>query len=113
MSSSVTYITDDALGLDGPVERTDAPPTSKSAVLSLDQDTIEANLILKEITGHRLPLVGLLAPSIRRTPIDKASRRELILLLAFPPLYLTSQADLNTPRLWNVPLKDYACHLLY
>jgi hypothetical protein len=32
--------------------------------------------------------------------------------LAFPTLYSTGQADLNTPRLWNVPLIDYARHLL-
>ena len=93
----MTYITDDALGLDGPVERTDAPiepvdapPTSESAVLSLDQDTTEANLILEEITGRRPPLAGLLAPSIRHTLIDEVSRRELILLLAFLTLYPTS-----------------------
>jgi len=67
----VIYIIDDALSLDRPTERIDAliepidaPPTSKLAVLSLDQDTIEANLILKGITGYRLPLVGLLALSI-------------------------------------------------
>ena len=28
VSLSVTYITDDTLGLDGPIELTDAPPTS-------------------------------------------------------------------------------------
>jgi ATP-dependent DNA helicase PIF1 len=119
VSSSVIYITDDTLGLDGPVERTDAPvepadtpPTSESAVLSLDQDATEANLILEEITGRRPPPAGLPAPSIRRTPIDEASGRELILSLAFPTLYPTGQADLNTPRLRNVPLKDYARHLL-
>jgi hypothetical protein len=100
----VIYITDDTLGLDGPIERIDAPvepadtpPTSESAVLSLDQDATEANLILEEITGCRLPLAGLPAPSIRRTPIDEASGRELILSLAFPTLYPTGQADLNTP----------------
>jgi hypothetical protein len=100
----VIYLTDDTLGLDGPVGRTDAPiepadtlPTSESAVLSLDQDTIEANLILEEITGYRLPLVGLPALSIRRTLIDEASGRELILLLAFPTLYPTGLANLNTP----------------
>ena len=93
----MTYIIDNTLGLDRLVERIDAlikpidaPPTSESAVLSLDQDIIEANLILKEIIGCRLPLVGLLALSIRRMPIDKASRRECILLLAFLTLYLTS-----------------------
>ena len=91
------YITDDTLGLDRPIECTDtlikpidAPPTSKSAVLSLDQDTTEANLILEEITGCRPLPTGVLALSIRYMPIDEASRRELILLLAFLTLYLTS-----------------------
>jgi hypothetical protein len=36
VSSSVIHITDDTLGLDGPVELADAPPTSQSVVLSLD-----------------------------------------------------------------------------
>jgi hypothetical protein len=45
--------------------------------------------------------------------IDEASGRERILLIAFSTLYPTGQADLNTPRLRNVPLKDYARYLLY
>jgi hypothetical protein len=85
VSLSVACITDDTLDLDGPIELPDAPLTSQSVVLSLDQDMTEANLILEEITGQRPPVTGLLAPSIRRTPIDEASRRERILSLAFPP----------------------------
>jgi ATP-dependent DNA helicase PIF1 len=112
VSSSVTCITDNTLGLDGPVELINAPPNSQSVVLSLDQDTTEANLILEGITGRKPPSTGLPAPSIRHTPIDEASGRERILSLAFPTLYPTGQADLNTPRLRNVPLKDYARHLL-
>jgi ATP-dependent DNA helicase PIF1 len=112
VSLSVIHITDDTLGLDGPIELADAPPTSQSVVFSLDQDTTEANLILEEITGRRPPPRGLPAPSIQHTPIDEASGREQILSLAFPTLYPTGQADLNTPRLRNVPLKDYARHLL-
>jgi ATP-dependent DNA helicase PIF1 len=112
VSSSVTCITDNTLGLDGPVELINAPPNSQSVVLSLDQDTTEANLILEGITGRKSPSTGLPAPSIRHTPIDEASGRERILSLAFPTLYPTGQADLNTPRLRNVPLKDYARHLL-
>jgi ATP-dependent DNA helicase PIF1 len=108
----VACVTDDTLDLDGPVKLPDVPLTSQSAVLSLDQDTTEANLILEEITGQRLPVTGLPAPSIRCTPIDEASGRERILSLAFPTLYPTGQADLNTPRLRNVPLKEYARHLL-
>jgi len=110
----VICITDDTLDLDrpdGPVELTDVPPNSQSVVLSLDQDTTEANLILEGITGRRPPF-GLPVPSIRQTPIDKASGRERILSLVFLTLYLTGQADLNTPRLQEVPLKDYACHLM-
>jgi ATP-dependent DNA helicase PIF1 len=108
----VACVTDDTLGLDGPVELPDVPLTTQSVVLSLDPDTTEANLILEEITGQRPPVTGLPAPSIRCTPIDEASRRERILSLAFPTLYPTGQADLNTPRLRNVPLKEYARHLL-
>jgi hypothetical protein len=114
VSSSVICITDDTLGLDIPAELTeltDAPPNSQSAVLSLDQDTTEANLILEGITGCKSPS-SLPAPSIRHTPIDEASGKERILSLAFPTLYPTGQADLNTPRLREVPLKDYARHLM-
>jgi hypothetical protein len=112
VSSSVACITDNTLDLGRPVELPDAPLTSQSVILSLDQDTTEANLILEEITGQRPPVTGLPAPSIRHTPIDEASGRERILSLAFPILYPTGQADLNTPRLRNVPLKEYARHLL-
>jgi hypothetical protein len=108
----VIYITDNTLGLDRPKGPIDTPPNTQSVVLSLDQDTIEANLILKGITGRKPPS-GLLVPSIRHTPIDKASRREHILSLAFSTLYPTGQADLNMPWLQEVLLKDYACHLLY
>jgi ATP-dependent DNA helicase PIF1 len=111
VSSSVVCITDDTLGLDGPEGPTDAPPNTQSVVLSLDQDTTEANLILEGITGRRPPS-GLPAPSIQHTPIDEASGRERILSLAFPTLYPTGRADLNTPRLREVPLKDYARHLM-
>ena len=71
VSSSVACITDDTLDLDGPVELSDVPLTSQSVVLSLDQDTTEANLILEEITGYRPPVTGVPAPSIRQTPITR------------------------------------------
>ena len=112
VSSSVICITDDTLDLDGPIELADAPPSSQSVVLSLDQEATEANLILEAITGRKPPPTGIPAPSIRRTPIDEASGRERILSLAFPTLYPTGQADWNTPRLRTVPLIDYARHLL-
>ena len=112
VSSSIAYITDDTLGTDEDIEVTDGLPNSQSIVLSLDQETIEANLILQEITGHKLPITGIPALSVYCIPIDEASGREWILSLAFPTLYLIGQADLNTPRLWKVPLIDYAYHLL-
>jgi hypothetical protein len=111
ISSSVIYITDNTLGLDRPEGPIDILPNTQSVVLSLDQDTTEANLILEGITGCK-PSSGLPAPSIQYTPIDKASGREHILSLAFPTLYPTGQADLNTPWLQEVPLKDYTYHLL-
>src|SRR6266566_5353432 len=90
VSLSVIYITDDTLGRDRPVEPPNAPPNappnSQSVVLSLDQDTTEANLTLEEITGRKPLPTGVLAPSIRRTLIDEASGRERILSLAFPTL---------------------------
>jgi hypothetical protein len=112
ISLSVMCVTDDTLTLDGPAELTDAPLNTQLVVLSLDQDATEAVLIIEEITGCRLLPTGIPALSIRRTPIDEASRRERILSIAFLTLYPTGQADLNTPRLRNVPLKDYARYLL-
>lgn len=112
VSSSVMCVPDTTLGLDEPAELTNAPPNSQSVVLSLDRDDTEANLILEGITGRKPLPTGIPAPSIRRTPIDEASRRERILSVAFPTLYPTGQADWNTPRLREVPLKDYARHLL-
>ena len=113
VSASVISIPDETLGLDGLVEPAESPPNSQSVVLSLDHETTEANLILEEIAGRKPPPLGIPAPSIRRTPVNEAAGRERILSLAFPTLYPTGQADFNTPRLWNVPLKDYARHLLY
>jgi hypothetical protein len=112
VSSSVAHVVDPTLDLTGPVELPDAPLTSQSVVLSLHQETTEANMILEELTGRRPPVTGIPAPSIRRTPVDEASGRERILSQAFPTLYPTGRADLNAPRLRNVPLKDYARHLL-
>jgi ATP-dependent DNA helicase PIF1 len=96
VSSSIVCITDNTLSLDRPKGPIDTPPNTQSVILSLDQDTIEANLILEGITGRKPPS-GLPVPSIRHTPINKASGREYILSLAFPTLYPTGQADLNTP----------------
>jgi hypothetical protein len=99
----VIYIIDNTLGLDRPIELTDTLPNSQSVVLSLDQDTIEANLILEGITGRKPPS-SLPAPSIQHTPINKASGREYILSLVFLTLYPTGQADLNTPQLYVTAL---------
>ena len=113
VSASVISITDETLGLDGPVKPIEGPPNSQSVVLSLNHKTIEANLILEEIAGCKPPPLNILAPSIRHTPVNKVAGREQILLLAFPTLYPTGQADFNTLQLWNVPLKDYIYYLLY
>jgi hypothetical protein len=88
ISSSVICITDNTLGLDRPEGPIDILPNTQSVVLSLDQDTTEANLILKGITGCKPPS-GLPVPSIQYTPIDKASGRECILSLTFSTLYPT------------------------
>ena len=81
-------------------------------VLNLNINTIEADLILQGITGRKAPPTGVLAPLIQQTPINKASGRERIFAMAFPTLYPTGRADLNTPRLRNVGIKDYARHML-
>ena len=95
ISISVISIIDDTLSLDRPIEPVDRPvepidtlPNSQSIILSLDQDTTEANLILKEIIGYRPPTIGIPVPSIRYTLIDEVSGRECILSLAFLTLYL-------------------------
>ena len=55
---------------------------------------------------------GLPAPSIRHTPIDEASGKDHIFVLAFPTLYPTGQADFNMSQVRKVALNDYARHLL-
>ena len=88
ISSSIAYITDDTLGTDEDIEVTDSLPNSQSIVLSLNQEMIEANLILQEIIGHKLPVIGILALSVHCILIDEASGREQILSLTFLTLYL-------------------------
>lgn len=112
VSVSVLCIIDNMLSLERPIKLANSAPNSQLVIIGLDQDTIEANLILKEITGQRLLPIGVPAPSIQYILINKASGREYILALAFLTLYPTSQADFNTPRLQNVPLKDYTRYLL-
>ena len=112
VSLSVACITDDSLDLAGPAAPPGDPVTTQSAVLSLAQENTEANLILEELTARRLPVTGVPAPLVRHTPIDEASGKERILTQAFPTLYPTGLADINTPRLRNVTLKDYARHLM-
>jgi hypothetical protein len=112
VSSSVPYITDESLTAAEVAELLDAPPPTQSAVISLHNETTEANFILEDITGRRPPPAGIPAPEIRRTPVDEISGREQVLSQAFPTLYPTGRADINIPRLRTVTLKDYARHLL-
>ena len=112
VSSSVPYVTDDTLTAEEAVELLDAPPPTLSMVVSVTEETTEADLILADITGRRRPPPGIPAPEIRRTPIDEISGKERVLSQAFPTLYPTGLADINTPRLRSVALKDYARHLL-
>ena len=76
-------------------------------VPNLDVTTTEADLIMQGLAGRDLP-PGLPAPSIRHTPIDEASGRDLIFTLAFPTLYPTGRADFNTSRVRKVALNNYA-----
>jgi ATP-dependent DNA helicase PIF1 len=69
-------------------------------------------MIVQEITGQKLSPPSLPVPSIRMTPIDEASSKDRIFVMAFPTLYPTGQADFNTPRLRKVDLNDYARHLM-
>ena len=55
---------------------------------------------------------GLLALSIRSTPLDKAAGRERIFTMAFLTLYPTGQADFNTAQERKVDLNDYARHIM-
>ena len=112
VSLAVPFITDDTLDRAGPAEPLGDPLTTQSAVISLAQDATEAHLILEQFTGHRPPAAGVPAPSIRHTPIDESSGQQRIFAQAFPTLYPTGRADINTPRLREVPLRDYAHHLL-
>ena len=64
VSSSVIYVTDSTLIVDGPVELTDASPNTLLVVLSLDQDATEVDLIIEGITSRRPPPAGVPALSI-------------------------------------------------
>lgn len=82
-------------------------------VPNLQITTTEADLIRSELTGgNPLPSEGIPAPSIRITPLDKATGTERIFTMAFPTLYPTGRADFNSPRLRSVSLAEYARHLL-
>jgi ATP-dependent DNA helicase PIF1 len=77
-------------------------------VPNLNITTTEVDLILAKIYGRNLTPPGLPVPSIRQTPINKASRRDRIFAIAFPTLYPTGQANFNTLRIRKVDLNDYA-----
>jgi hypothetical protein len=97
---------------DQPVSAELPPPNSQSIVPNLNITTIEMDLILNEISGRNPIPPGLLAPSIRQTPIDEVSGKDRIFVTAFPTLYPTSRADFNAPRLRKVDLQDYVRYLM-
>jgi hypothetical protein len=84
-----------------------APPNSQSMVPNLNITETEIDLILQEISGLRQTPPGLPAPEIRSTPIDEAAGNERIFAMAFPTLYPTGIADLNTPRIRQVRSPPY------
>ena len=92
----------------------DLPPlNSNSMVLNTNSDSTEQDQIFEELTGCKQTVPGsLLAPSIRMTPIDKASSIQRIFAIAFPTLYPIGRADFNTPQQHTVTLKAYIQHLL-
>jgi hypothetical protein len=73
------------------------PLNSQSMVSNLNITTIEVDLILNEISSRNPIPPGLLAPSIRSTPINKAAGKDRIFAMAFPTLYPTGLADFNAP----------------
>ena len=75
------------------------PLNSQSMVLNLNITTTEVDLILNEISGRNPIPPSLSAPSICSTPINEAAGKDRIFAIAFLTLYLTNQADFNTPRL--------------
>ena len=81
-------------------------------VPNLNITTTDVDLVFEEIAEQKRLLPSLPAPSIRQTPVDEASGKELIFAMAFPTLYPTGQADFNTLRLRKVDLNDYVQHLI-
>jgi hypothetical protein len=81
-------------------------------VPNLSTTAIEVDLILNELAGYSSLPHGLLAPSIRSSPIDEAAGKDRIFAMAFPTLYPTGRADFNAPRIRKVDLNDYARHLM-
>jgi hypothetical protein len=103
VSSSFPSVIDNPLDEDvQPVSAENAPPNSQSMVLNLNITETEIDLILQEISGLRRTPPGLPAPEVRSTPIDEAAGNERIFAMAFPTLYPTGVADLNTPRIRHV-----------
>jgi hypothetical protein len=91
-----------------PVTADFPPPNSQSIVPNLNVAATEVDLLLVGIS-RRAPLPpGLLAPSIRSTPLDEAAGKERIFAMAFPTLYPTGRADFNAARQRKVDLNDYA-----
>jgi hypothetical protein len=81
-------------------------------VPNLNIAATKLDLILQEFSRPRHTPLGLPAPEVRSTPINKAARNNRIFSMAFLTLYPTGMADYNTPCLRHVNLPDYARHML-
>jgi hypothetical protein len=67
-------------------------------VLNLNITNTEIDLILQEVSGRKPLPPGLLAPLVHQTPLDEATGKERIFVMAFLTLYPTRATDYNTPR---------------
>ena len=85
---------------------------TQSSVPNTAETSTEIDLLLQELIGHHQTYYALPAPSIRRTPIDEIAGTERLFTMAFPTLYPTGHADLNTPRCRSVTLLEYAAHFM-
>jgi hypothetical protein len=81
-------------------------------VPNLNITNTEIDLILQEVSSRKPLPPGLLAPLVHQTPLDKATGKERIFIMAFPTLYPTGAADYNAPRVRKVNLRAYAHHLI-
>ena len=80
-----------------------------STIPNLALDIREFKALRQQIQG-RSKRVYFIIGSIQRTPITKFSRKEVLLSLTFPTLYLTSTTDFIQPRQREV---DYLIYIRY